>query len=147
MKIHPELAKTIRMRVAASLGMTTIDAAHAIFEIVNANIVNAIKLVTVARGYDPKDFSLLAFGGAGPLHATKLAEELKIPEVIIPYSPGTISAFGLLCADIKQDYVLTRIRALETTNLEEIEQCYRHLEKQAVRELKPRGPGRSNRAQ
>ena len=78
MKIHPELAeKTIRMRVAASLGMTTIDAAHAIFEIVNANIVNAIKLVTVARGYDPKDFSLLAFGGAGPLHATKLARRIE----------------------------------------------------------------------
>jgi len=137
MKISAELARQgIDEKVASPLGMGTMDAANAVFEIANSNIVGAIKVVTVSKGYDPKDFSLLAFGGAGPLHATKLAEELKISQVIVPVSPGTFSALGLLCPDVKQDYVLTRIRELEKVDLAEIEQNYKNLEDQAVMELR-----------
>jgi N-methylhydantoinase A len=74
---------------------------------VNSNMAQALRIVSVERGHDPREFSLIAFGGAGPVHAVALAEELAIPEVIIPPAPGAFSALGLVATDLKRDYART----------------------------------------
>jgi N-methylhydantoinase A len=93
--------------VAEPLGISVQEGAAKIVEIVNANMCEALRIVSVERGLDPRDFSLVAFGGAGPLHAVALAAELAIPEVIIPPAPGAFSALGLVASDVKRDYSRT----------------------------------------
>jgi N-methylhydantoinase A len=97
----------IDQEVARPLGLTVPEAAARIAEIVNANMAEALRIVSVERGHDARAFSLIAFGGAGPVHAVALAEELQIPEVVIPPVPGAFSALGLVATDLKRDYVRT----------------------------------------
>jgi N-methylhydantoinase A len=94
--------------VAAPLGLDPLAAASGIVEIANAHMIGAMRLVSVQRGYDPRDFVLVAFGGAGPLHANALARELSIPTVLVPPSPGIASALGMLATDIRHEFVATR---------------------------------------
>jgi N-methylhydantoinase A len=96
--------RAIQETCARPLGMDVPAAAHAIVEIANAVMVNALRLVSVQRGYDPRDFVLVAFGGAGPVHANRLAAETEIATTLIPRSPGLFSALGLLVSDLKHDY-------------------------------------------
>jgi len=100
--------RAIALRVAAPLGLDPLAAASGIVEIANAHMIGAMRLVSVQRGYDPRDFVLVAFGGAGPLHANALARELGIPTVLVPPSPGIASAVGLLVTDIRHEFVATR---------------------------------------
>jgi N-methylhydantoinase A len=93
--------------VAAPFGLSVRDAAARIVEVVNSNMAQALRIVSVERGHDPREFSLIAFGGAGPVHAVALAEELAIPEVIVPPAPGAFSALGLVATDLKRDYART----------------------------------------
>src|SRR6516164_92057 len=97
----------IRERVAAPLGLGVTEAAAAIVEIVNSNMAEALRIVSVERGHDPREFALIAFGGAGPVHAAALAAELQIPEVIVPPAAGAFSALGLVASDLKRDYSRT----------------------------------------
>jgi N-methylhydantoinase A len=97
----------IAQHVAAPLGLTPLEAAAKIIEIVNANMCEALRIVSIERGLDPRDFSLIAFGGAGPIHAAALAEELQIPMVLLPPAPGAFSALGLVATDLKRDYSRT----------------------------------------
>jgi N-methylhydantoinase A len=90
--------------VGAHYGLSAADAAERIVRIVNSNMAQALRIVSVERGHDPREFSLIAFGGAGPVHAVALAEELGIPEVIVPPAPGAFSALGLVATDLKRDY-------------------------------------------
>ena len=83
------------------------EAAARIVEVVNSNMAQALRIVSIERGHDPQEFSLIAFGGAGPVHAVSLAEELQIPEVIVPPAPGAFSALGLVASDLKRDYSRT----------------------------------------
>ncbi len=99
--------RAIATGVAAPFGLTVRDAAARIVEVVNSNMAQALRIVSVERGHDPREFSLIAFGGAGPVHAVALAEELQIPEVIIPPAPGAFSALGLVATDLKRDYSQT----------------------------------------
>lgn len=99
--------RAIQTRIAAPLGLTVEEAAMGIISIAEAHMVNAIRLMTVDRGLDPREFTLVAFGGAGPLHAVNLAEALSIRSVLIPPAPGNMSAMGLLSADVRHDYVQT----------------------------------------
>ncbi|WP_283137988.1 hydantoinase/oxoprolinase family protein [Rhizohabitans arisaemae] len=92
-------------RVGAELGLTATRLAEGAVAVADAAMADAIRELTVARGTDPRDFDLLAFGGAGPLHAAALAEELAIPRVVVPASPGTLSAWGMLQADVRHDLV------------------------------------------
>lgn len=101
--------KGLAERIAGPLGMTTAEAALGILDIAEAHMTNAIKLVSVQRGVDPRDYTLVAFGGAGPLHAIALAEALGMRSVLIPPAPGNVSASGLLCAEIRQDVVRTLV--------------------------------------
>ena len=100
--------RAIASRVAAPLGLDPLAAASGIVEIANAHMIGAMRLVSVQRGYDPRDFVLVAFGGAGPLHANALARELGIPTVLVPPSPGIASAIGMLATDIRHEFVATR---------------------------------------
>jgi len=100
--------RAIALRVAEPLGLDPLAAASGIVEIANAHMIAAMRLVSVQRGYDPRDFVLVAFGGAGPLHANALARELGIPTVLVPPSPGIASALGMLATDIRHEFVATR---------------------------------------
>jgi N-methylhydantoinase A len=108
--------RAIREHVADRLGLGVTDAAAAIVEIVNSNMAEALRIVSVERGHDPREFALIAFGGAGPVRAAALAGELQIPEVIVPPASGAFSALGLAAADLKRDYSRTLyadLRALD----------------------------------
>ena len=103
----PAAERAIDQAVARPLGLTVPEAAARIAEIVNANMAEALRIVSIERGHDARGFSLIAFGGAGPVHAAALAEELQIPEVIVPPVSGAFSALGLVASDLKRDYVRT----------------------------------------
>jgi N-methylhydantoinase A len=102
----------IRRHVAEPLGLGLVEAAAAIAEIVDSNMAEALRIVSVERGHDPREFALIAFGGAGPVHAAALAAELQIPEVVVPPAPGAFSALGLVATDLKRDYSRTLYAAL-----------------------------------
>jgi N-methylhydantoinase A len=101
------LRDAVDRQVGQPLDMDPISAAAAIVRIANDRMAGAIRMVSLARGYDPRDFCLLAFGGAGPLHATALARDLNIPHVLIPARPGLTNALGCLVADLRHDFVRT----------------------------------------
>jgi N-methylhydantoinase A len=105
--------------IGAPLGLTAEQAAEAAIRLANVHMTGAIRMVSLSRGHDPRDFVLFAFGGAGPLHAVALAREIGIPEVLIPARPGLTNALGCLVADLRQDFVATLNRALD--DIEEAE--------------------------
>ena len=100
-------AALIEEKVGKPLGLDADAAAAAILRIANDRMAGAIRLVSLSRGHDPRDFALFAFGGAGPLHATALARELGIPTVLVPARPGITNALGCVVADLRHDYVRT----------------------------------------
>ena len=107
MPLYPELAEAAITKLGIELGLSAIEAALGIIEIANAHMERALRVISVERGYDPRDFTLLSFGGAGGLHATDLARRLHIPEVLISPYASTFSAFGMLAADVIKDYTQT----------------------------------------
>jgi N-methylhydantoinase A len=110
----------IRSRIGEPLGLSEIEAALAILEIVAMNMSLAVRQVSVERGYDPRDFAMVAFGGAGPLHAVKVARSLHIPAIVIPNFPGQFSASGMLIADLRHDFVRTWYRPLDRVDFGEL---------------------------
>jgi N-methylhydantoinase A len=117
-------------RVGKPLGMDVTAAADGILRIAATAMSYAVKAVTTERGLDAGDFALVAYGGAGPLHAVDVAREIGIRSVIIPNAPGVFSAFGMLFSDLRYDFVRTWFRRLEDAPFDEIEQVYRALEDQ-----------------
>jgi len=111
----------IQRRVGDPLGLDAEDAAAAILAVVNNSMAGAIRLVSVERGHDPREFAIFAFGGAGPLHAVALARELGIPRVLVPVYPGIVSALGCIVADIRHDYLLHLNRPLGGIDAAEID--------------------------
>lgn len=108
MALQPDLARrAIEAQVAQPLGMSVEEAADGIIRLVNANMVKGISVSTIEKGYDVREFILMAFGGAGALHAVELAADLGITKIIVPPYPGTLSALGLLVSDTRHDYVQT----------------------------------------
>ncbi|ETW97769.1 MAG: hypothetical protein ETSY1_21370 [Candidatus Entotheonella factor] len=109
--LHTHLARrAIEDRIATPLGMDVYEAAAGIIQIVNNNMVGALRVVSVEKGYDPRHFALVAFGGAGPLHGGQLAELLGTPLVLVPPHPGILSALGLLSTDLHHDAVRTFVQ-------------------------------------
>jgi N-methylhydantoinase A len=106
------LRALIEAQVGAPLGLGADEAAAAVVRIANDRMAGAIRMVSLARGHDPRDFALFAFGGAGPLHAVALARELAIPKVLIPARPGLTNALGCVVADVRHDFVRTVNRPL-----------------------------------
>jgi N-methylhydantoinase A len=105
-------------QLGAPLGLSAEAAAAAVLQLANTHMCGAIRMVSIGRGHDPRDFSLFAFGGAGPLHAVALARELGIPEVLVPARPGLTNALGCLVADLRQDLVNTLNVPLDTADME-----------------------------
>lgn len=103
--------------IAQPLGMDVVAAAHAILDMVNTNMALAARRATVARGIDPRSLTLVAYGGAGPLHATSLAEELNLTDIIIPPHPGMLSALGLLVSDLRKEFVRSFAMTLTTSTI------------------------------
>jgi N-methylhydantoinase A len=118
-------------RLADRLGIGLMEAAQGILSLVTSNMARAIRVVSVRKGYDPRDFTLVAFGGAGPLHAARLARELSIPRVLVPAAPGILCALGLLVTDIRSDYTLTRILAADEAGPPEVNAIFTALQAQA----------------
>ena len=112
MPVHRDLAHAAIARLAEDIGMDKMETAQGILEVVTANMARAIRVISVQRGYDPRDYTLIAFGGAGPLHAARLAQELDIGRVLVPRNPGILCAMGLLLTDLRVDFAVTRLRAL-----------------------------------
>lgn len=127
--------------LGSRLGKPPRDVANGVIRIANANMVNALKLVSLNRGYDPRDFALMAFGGGGAMHAVELAEELNIPRVIIPPHAAVFSAWAMLMLDLRRDYIQTRIMALAPRNMAEMEQVFQELETRAGAEFAEDGFG------
>jgi N-methylhydantoinase A len=116
-------------------GFNLVELASGITKVANANMCQGIRVVSVERGHDPRDFVLLAFGGAGPLHACELARELSIPKVLIPVYPGVFSALGMVVADIKHEFVKTQ----KMTPDKDTKTVFDELEKKAVTVLAQEG--------
>ena len=108
----------IKEKIADPLGLDPTSAAAGILRIANANMERALKVSSAERGYDPRDFTLIAFGGGGPAHGAALAKEVGFPSVLVPSAPGVFSAFGLLIADIRHDYVQSYISRAHEVSLD-----------------------------
>lgn len=118
MRLDSSLSEAALDRVAKQTGLDRIQTALGIIRIANANMVEAIKLMSVKRGHDLRTFQLIAFGGAGPLHAAAMAGELGVQSVIVPLHPGTVSALGLLTVDVRHDYARTVMLPAEASSVE-----------------------------
>ena len=135
-KMSLELARAAIMdRVAKPLGMSVEDAARGILTILNAKMSGAIRALTVKRGLDVREFALVVYGGAGPLHAVDLASELHIPWVVVPPDPGTASALGLTLPDVAHDYAKTFLADLRSADPTEVEAAFVELEASGRRDV------------
>lgn len=136
LRVHADRARaTIETHVARPLGLGVVEAAAGMLDVVSASMAAALRIVSVERGYDAREFSLVAFGGAGPVHAARLAEELEIREVIVPPIPGGFSALGLVATDLRRDYVRTFYATLDAADLEALAAAYAALERTAAEML------------
>jgi N-methylhydantoinase A len=129
MKLHPDRAQAAIGEIAGKLGFSTEDAADAVIRITTSNMSTHLLPLLTKRGIDPRDFSLIAYGGAGATHACFLADEVNIPRIIVPPSPGTLCALGAAVADLKSDHIRTFRRPLSDVNDSEIADAFGVLEK------------------
>ncbi len=128
MNVSLDLAKKVIDRnISAHTKMSIENAAKGIISVVNSNMIRAIRVVSVERGYDIGEFTLMAFGGAGPLHACEIAEELRVGQVLIPPSPGTLCSLGLLMADTKFDNSRSDVMIAEEPNLRKVTDIFNEL--------------------
>lgn len=114
------VACTFEERIGRATGMSGIQAAGAVLKLANMKMAGAIRMVSVARGHDPRDFTLFAFGGAGPLHASALARELGLPRVLVPARPGITNALGCVVADLRHDFVNTLNQPVASLDTEKV---------------------------
>ncbi|WP_425052815.1 hydantoinase/oxoprolinase family protein [Psychromarinibacter sp. S121] len=130
LKVHQELSKQAIGRLADRLGLGVTETAEGILSVVAANMARAIRVISVQRGYDPRDYALIAFGGAGPLHATRLAKELEMQRVIIPRHPGILCAMGLLLTDLKTNFSVTALSPLDKAAAQTMKDAFAALDAQ-----------------
>lgn len=137
--MNRDLAEAAMGRIAKPLNLSTTEAAVGLLRIMRANMASGIRLLSVKRGHDPRRFSLVAFGGAGPLHAVGLARELGIPEVIVPFYPGCGSALGNLFVEVRHDFVKSLFETSSRYNPGRIQSVVADLESQARERLRAEG--------
>lgn len=125
--------------IAKAFNMSVEEAAMGVIRIADANMINALKLVSVRRGYDPRDFVLIAFGGGGAMHAGALMRELRVKKVIIPTEPAVFSAWGMLMTDLRRDYIRTLITRTDQVEPHRLNGIYSDMEGQALQELAAEG--------
>ena len=125
--------------VAGQVGLNTTELAEGMLAIINARMADAMRTITVKQGIDPREFALVAFGGAGPMHAVWLAEELEIGEVIVPWSPGTFSAWGMLQTDMRHDVVRSFYQPLAAVEAQTVAATFASLEAEGAELLEQEG--------
>lgn len=135
MRMDPEPARRAVAALGEQLELSMLEAAAGIVTIVNHNMANAIRSSTIQKGHDPRKFTLVAFGGAGPLHAAEMARSLGIPEVIVPVHPGITSAVGLLCTDLKYDLIQNEFMLDSDVDLAKLNGDFRRLDEEAGTQL------------
>jgi N-methylhydantoinase A len=128
MQIFPERSRAAIAAVAEQLGVDVLAAAQGIHDLANVRMGSAIRIVTLQRGVDPREQAIVAFGGAGPIHVARLAEQFQIPTIIVPPAPGVKSAFGLLVSDLAYDYVATMLLALDGADIAAINEAFDRME-------------------
>ncbi|MBV9132350.1 MAG: hydantoinase/oxoprolinase family protein [Chloroflexi bacterium] len=131
----------LQTRLAEPLQVDLERAASGMLEVATSAMANAVRQVTLQRGLDPRDFTLFAYGGGGPLHAAAVARELQIGTVIIPQAPGLFSALGMLMADLRRDYVQTLFARLDDIDMAELEKEFQQLEREGRAALETSGVG------
>jgi N-methylhydantoinase A len=145
MAVRQDLAKEAIGRLADRLGLDLMATAQGIISVVTANMARAIRVISVQRGHDPRDYALIAFGGAGPLHAARLARELDMSRIIVPRTPGILCAMGLLLTDLRADFATTRLVTLGEAALPAIEAAFTRLAAQAARWFEEEGVAEGER--
>ena len=136
--------RAIQEKVGDAFGMNVEDAAMSILRVAEANMYNALKLISVRRGYDPRDFKMVAFGGGGPMHCAYLAKELNIRKVVVPIAAPVFSAWGMLMTDVRHDYIQTNIRRMNEVKAEELNSMWESLVAQADEQFAREGIGKEN---
>ncbi len=140
MKLDKKAAyNAIKEKCSDQLGLDVVEVALGIVEIANSAMANALRRISLQRGYDPRDFILIAFGGAGPVHANRLIEELEIPKLLIPMSPGITSAMGLLVTDLKHDFSNTLIEKVDNLDLNKVSSIFSEMEEKGRYKLLKEG--------
>jgi N-methylhydantoinase A len=139
MSLDRGLADEAVENLGARVDLDSVDAARAIIQVANANMADAVRLISIRRGYDPRDFALVVFGGAGGLHGAALAEELSIPTVIVPPNPGITSALGCLLVDIRHDFQTMHLADAASADVDVVEQEFQRLEAEARERLDHEG--------
>ena len=132
-------AEAAMQPIAEAFQLSIEEAAMGVIRIADANMINALKLVSVRRGYDPRDFVLIAFGGGGAMHAGALMRELRIKKVLIPTEPAVFSAWGMLMTDLRRDYIRTLITRTDQVNPARLNAIYAEVEAQALQDLTTEG--------
>jgi N-methylhydantoinase A len=135
--------RAIEEHVARPASMNVAKAADGIFQVINANMAAALNVVSVQRGYDPREFVLIVAGGAGPIHAAPIARDLEIPLVLIPRESSVFCAAGMLISDLKHDYVRTYARDLDKVVVQEVTRLYKEMTDTALKTLQAEGVAKS----
>ena len=141
MKLDEDAAHRVIEELANSLGMSKLEAAEGVLTVINSNMANAIRSRTVQKGIDPREFALVAFGGAGPLHGVEVAAMLGFREVIVPPYPGITSAMGLLTTDLKYDTIRTQFQVSGNVDLDRLNADIAAMEDQLRRQFRRRSSG------
>jgi N-methylhydantoinase A len=131
--IRQDLSRTAIAGLAEKLGLDLMATAQGILSVVTANMAKAIRVISVQRGHDPRDYTLIAFGGAGPLHAVRLARELEMRQILVPRNPGILCAMGLLLTDLRADFAATRLLTLDADVAAPVIAAFAELEDRAIR--------------
>ncbi len=134
--LFEEPANEAVRKVASQLGMEELNLAEGILSVINARMADGIRTITVGRGIDPRDYTLVAFGGAGPMHAVWLAEELEITEIIVPNSPGAFSALGMLQADLRHDLIRSFYHPFDAVTMDDVLSVYNELVEEGTQALR-----------
>jgi N-methylhydantoinase A len=130
--LKTELAAKAMRPIADAFGISVEDAAMGVIRLADSNMVNALKLVSVRRGYDPREFVMVAFGGGGAMHAGALMRELRLKKVLIPTNPAVFSAWGMLMTDLRQDFIRTSIRRTDSVKPEYVTALFTEMEEQTL---------------
>ena len=137
--LNVERARVAMQRIADAFSLSIEQAAMGVIRIADANMMNALKLVSVQRGYDPRDFVLVPFGGGGAMHGAALMRELQTRKVIVPTMPGVFSAWGMLMTDLRRDAIRTRVTRADRVSPEQLDEIYSEMSAQAERALRAQG--------
>ncbi|HEB34361.1 MAG TPA: hydantoinase/oxoprolinase family protein [Candidatus Aminicenantes bacterium] len=139
MELFPGRSREALENLAKKINKSLIETAAGIVEIANANMEKAIRVISIERGFDPRDFALFSFGGAGGMHAVDIASHLKMPRVIVPKNAGVLSSLGLLMADSIKDYSTSILKTVEKTSKEELENHFKKLIEKSIQSMKEDG--------